>query len=60
MCDDDHILRLDENNWQCLWCNYTFHGINATKNIVHVLSKKGMHIKTCYVSMEKAHITRYQ
>ena len=22
--DDDHIRRLDVENWQCLWCNQTF------------------------------------
>ena len=58
--DDYHILRLDEKNWQCLWCNATFQGINATKALAHVLRNKGMHIKSCYVAKYKAHITRYQ
>ena len=58
--DDDHIWRLDEKNWQCLWCNQTFQGINATKALAHVLGKKGMHIKSCYVAKDKAHTTRYQ
>ena len=22
--DDDHILRLDENNWKCLWSTKAF------------------------------------
>ena len=52
--DDDHILRLDENNWQCLWCTKVFQGINATKSLAHVQGKKGMHIKSCYVAMEKS------
>ena len=26
----------------------------------HVLGKKGMHIKSCYVAKDKAHKTRYQ
>ena len=34
--DDDHIRRLDEKNWQLLWCNQTFQGINATKALAHV------------------------
>ena len=38
--DDDHSKRLDEKNWQCLWCNQTFQGINATKALAHVLGKK--------------------
>ena len=58
--DDDHIRRLDEKNWQCLWCNQTFQQINGTKALAHVLGKKGMHIKSCYVAKYKAHITRYQ
>ena len=45
--DDDRIRRLDEKNWQCLWCNQTFQGINATKALAHVLGKKGMYIKSC-------------
>ena len=58
--DDDHILRLDEKKWQCLWLNTIFQGINATKALANVLGKKGMHIKSCYVPKEKSHITRYQ
>ena len=27
--DDDHIQRLDEKNWQCLWCNQTFQVMDA-------------------------------
>ena len=60
ICDDDHIRRLYEKNWQCLWCNQTFQGINATKALAHVLGKKCMHIKSCYVAKDKAHTTRYQ
>ena len=58
--DDDHIRRQDEKNWKCLWCNQTFQGINATKALSHVLGKKGMHIKSCYVAKDKSHTTRYQ
>ena len=58
--DDNHILRLDEKNWQCLWCTKSFQGINDTKALDHVLGKKGMHIKSCYVPKDKTHITRYQ
>ena len=47
--DDDHILSLDEKNWQCLWCNVSFQGINTTKDLDHILGKKGIHNKSCYV-----------
>ena len=46
--------------WQCLWCNQSFQGINATKALARVLGKKGMNIKSCYVAKYKAHRTRYQ
>ena len=39
-----------KKNWQCLWCNQTFHGINATKALAHVLEKKGIHNKSDYVA----------
>ena len=58
--DDYHIWRLDEKNWQCLWCNQRFQGINATKDLAHVLRKKGMNIKSCYVAKDKSHTTIYQ
>ena len=58
--DDDHIRRLDEKNWQCLWCIQFFQGINATKALAPILGKKGMHIKSCYVAKDKAQTTRYQ
>ena len=48
--DDDQIWRLYEKNWQCLWCNQIFQGINATKALDHVFGKKGIHIKSCYVA----------
>ena len=58
--DDDHIQRIDEKNWQWLWCNQTFQGINASKALAHLLGKNGMHIKSYYVDKYKAHTTRYQ
>ena len=42
--DDDRIQRLDENTWQCLWCNKTFQVINDTNYIAHVLGEKSMQI----------------
>ena len=53
-------MRLNEKNCQCLWCDTSFQGINATKALDNLFGKKGMHIKSCYVPKEKYHITRYQ
>ena len=58
--DDDHIHRVDETNWRCLWFNKISQGINSTKYLAQVLGKKGMHIKICFAYMEKSHITVYQ
>ena len=60
MWDDDQIWKLDEKNWQYLWCNQSFQGITATKDLAHVLGKKGMHTKSCYVNKDKYHTARYQ
>ena len=49
-----------KKNRQFLWRNKCFQGINATKALVHVLGKGGMHIKSCYVAKDKAHTTIYQ
>ena len=51
---------LIKKNWQYLWRDTIFQGINATKALDHVLGKKGMHIKSCYDPREKVHIKRYQ
>ena len=58
--DDDHIPSLDEKKWQSLRCNQIFQRINGTKAIAHILGKKGMYIKSCYVDKDKAHTTIYQ
>ena len=58
--DDDHILRLDDKTWQCLWYTKLFQVINANKSLAHVLGNKTMHIKSCNVPKYKACITRYQ
>ena len=50
--DCDHILRVDENNWQCLLCNETFQGINADKALAHLIGNKGMRIRSCYSSVD--------
>ena len=58
--DDDHIEKLKDNQWKCLWCGFTFHGINATKALAHVIGTKCMHIKRCTASIDQAHISRYK
>ena len=57
---DDHIRRPDEKNRQCLWCNQSYQGINATKDLAHILGEKGMSIKSFYVSKEISHATIHQ
>ena len=42
--DDDHIEKLEDNKWKCIWCDFTFQGVNATKALAHVIGTKCMHI----------------
>ena len=58
--DDDHIEKLEDNQWKCLCCDFTFQGINATKSLAHVIGTKYMHIKQCTASTHQAHISRYK
>ena len=58
--DDDHIEKLEDNQWKCLWCDFTFQRINATKSLAHVIGTKFMHIKRCTASIYQSHISRYK
>ena len=35
--EDDHIEKLEDNQWKCLWCDVKCQGINATKSLDHVI-----------------------
>ena len=58
--DDNHIDKLEDNQWKCLWCDFTFQGINATKSLADVIGTKCMHIKRCTASIDQARISRYK
>ena len=58
--DDDHIEKLEDNKWKCLWCDFTFQGVNSTKALAHVIGTKCMHIKRCTASIDQDHISRYK
>ena len=58
--DDDHIEKLEDNQWKCLWCDFTFQGIKATKDLAYVIGTKCMHIKRCTASIDQDHISRYK
>ena len=57
---DDHIQRLENNQWKCLWSKFVFQGINDTKDIVHVIGTKCMHINICRDSTNQARLSRYK
>ena len=57
--EDDYIEKLETNLWKCLWFNFKFQGINATKSLARVIGTKYMHIKICTVSIEQAYLSRY-
>ena len=58
--EDDHIEKLGDNHWKCLWCDVTFQGINATKALARVIGTKIMHINRCTASIDQANISRYK
>ena len=58
--DDDDIEKLEDNQWKCLWCDFTFQVINATKALAHIIGTKCMYIKKCTASIDQAHISRYK
>ena len=55
----DHIDKLENNQWKCLWCNVKFQGINATKALARVIGTKYMHIKRCIASIDQAYLSIY-
>ena len=43
--EDDHIEKLENNQWICLWCNFKIYSINVTKALSYVIGIKSMHKK---------------
>ena len=58
--DDDHIEKLEDNQWKSLWCDFKIQRINATKVLAHVIGTKCMHINLCTASINQSHISRYK
>ena len=58
--EDKNIEKLKDNQWECLWCNVKFQGINSTKALAHVIGTKSMNIKICTASIDKAYLSRYK
>ena len=57
---DKHIVKLEDNQWKCLWCDVKFCGINVTKALAHVIGTKCMRIKRCTASMDQYYSSRYK
>ena len=58
--EDKHIEKLKDNQWNCLWCDVKFQGINATKALAHVIGTKIMHINICTASIDQYYLSRYK
>ena len=56
----EHIEKLKDNQWKCLWCDVKFQGINATKALAHFIGTKNMHIKRCTASINQGYLSRYK
>ena len=58
--EDDHIEKLENNQWKCLWCNVKFQRINATKYLAHIIGTKFIHIKRYRSSIDQSYLSRYK
>ena len=56
----DHIEKLENNQWKCLWCNVKFQGINASKYLAHVIGTKYMHINIPRASIDQYYLSIYK
>ena len=55
----DHIDKL-ENQWNCIWCNVKFQGVNGTKALARVIGTKCMHINRCRDSIGQDYLSIYK
>ena len=58
--EDEHIEKIKDNQWKCLWCVIKFQVINVTKALAQVIGTKYMHIKRCTASIDQAYLSRYK
>ena len=56
----EHIERLEDNQWKCLWCDVKFQGNNETKSLAHVIGTKSMQINRCTASIDRSYLSRYK
>ena len=58
--EDNHIEKLDNNQWKCLWCYVKFQVNNATKDLARVIGTKFMHKKRCTDSIDQDYLSNYK
>ena len=58
--EDDHIEKLENNKWKCLWCDVKFQGINETEALARDIGTKSIHIKRFIASIDKSYLSRYK
>ena len=58
--EDKHIEKPEDNQWKCLWRDFTFQDINATKALARVIGTKIMHIKQFTASIDQPYLSRYK
>ena len=54
ICNDYNIEKLDNNQWNCLWCGVTFQAIDTTKSLACVLGLRDMNVNICNTTIVKA------
>ena len=58
--EDEHIEKLEDKQWKCLWCDVKFQGINVTTYLAHVIGTTSMHIKRCTASIDQHYLSKYK
>ena len=58
--EEDHIWKLENNQWKCIWCDVKFQGINPKNDLAHVIGTKCIHIKRFTASIYQAYSSRYK
>ena len=56
--EEEHIEKLEDNQWKCLWCDVKFQVINATKSLAHVIGTECININRCTASIDKVYLSR--
>ena len=58
--EGNHIEKINNNQWKCLWCDKKSQRINSTRALACVLVIRVAHIKSCFTEIDKHDLSRYK